>query len=594
MTGRIDWIRRGGESRARQDSHDRQDGVARLRPVQAVADRPSSPDPPVPDGSTFDALFATNAAPILLIDPERDGAIVDVNPKAAEFYGHSRERFRTLHVWDINTLDRSVLPVMREISSWSGGHYPQRFRHRMADGSLRDVQVYAGPIQLQGRRLLLCIIHDVTAVIEAELFNRLLLESVQDGVCGVDLLGNVTFVNPAAVQAFGYSHESELMRGGIGRFLVPGGTGAAAHPVLQVAATGSPVRDLECPLFRQDGSPFPARITASPVRGRDGVVGVVVSFCDLTEEKERDARVTDLTNSLPGAVFQAEIRPDGRVLPTYFSSAANTLVGLPPGADLTMPGVLAGAMSRKQWIGVLYGLRRAAREGVAWDQEFHVHPPEAGTDGAGGADPAPGRWLLGRARPRPRPDGTVSINGVLLDITERKRLEASLEQAALNDPLTGVWNRRRFEQALEEAAARALRYGRPFSLLLIDIDHFKQFNDTHGHALGDRALQMVAGVLAGRSRQVDCLARWGGEEFSLLLPETDAVSAQALASDLRRAVAALSIADVGPGDVGPGGVTVSIGVGQATPGESIDALFRRVDAALYRAKAAGRNQVHLA
>ncbi|MFC7334270.1 sensor domain-containing diguanylate cyclase [Rhodocista pekingensis] len=594
MTGRIDWIRRGPQSRAQQESHAPQAGSARLRPVQAGPDRTPSPAPPVTGDSTFDALFATNAAPILLIDPERDGAIVDVNPKAAEFYGHSRERFRTLHVWDINTLDRSVLPVMREISSWSGGHYPQQFRHRMADGSLRDVQVYAGPIHLQDRRLLLCIIHDVTAVIEAELFNRLLLESVQDGVCGIDLLGNVTFVNPAAVQAFGYSHESELMRGGIGRFLGPGG--AAPHPVLRVAATGEPVRDLECPLFRRDGSPFPARITASPVRGRDGVVGVVVSFCDLTEEKERDARVTDLTNSLPGAVFQAEVRPDGRVLPTYFSSAANTLVGLPPGADLTVPGMLAGAMSRKQWIGVLNGLRRAAREGVAWDQEFHVHPPETEMDGAAGDAPGAGRWLLGRARPRPRPDGTVSINGVLLDITERKRLEASLEQAALNDPLTGVWNRRRFEQALEEAAARALRYGRPFSLLLIDIDHFKQFNDTHGHAIGDRALQMVAGVLAGRSRQVDCLARWGGEEFSLLLPETDAVSAQALASDLRRAVAALSIADLGPGSVGPvgRGVTVSIGVGQATPGESIDALFRRVDAALYRAKAAGRNQVHLA
>ena len=81
----------------------------------------------------FDTLFGTNSAPILLIDPQDDGAVVDANRKALEFYGYSREQFRQLHVWDINTLGRAVLPVMREISSWTGGHYPQRFRHRLAN-----------------------------------------------------------------------------------------------------------------------------------------------------------------------------------------------------------------------------------------------------------------------------------------------------------------------------------------------------------------------------------------------------------------------------------------------------------------------------
>ncbi|CAO3441406.1 PAS domain-containing protein [Azospirillum endophyticum] len=165
------------------------------------------------DGAgVLDALFFTNAAPILLIDPGRDGAIVDANPRAAAFYGHSRERLRSLHVWDINQLGRAILPAMREIASWEGGHYPQRFHHRLADGSVRDVQVYAGPIHLGGRKLLLCIIHDITAVIEAEQFNRLLLENVQVGVCGIDRAGAVTFVNPTAVCAFGFRHESELIR----------------------------------------------------------------------------------------------------------------------------------------------------------------------------------------------------------------------------------------------------------------------------------------------------------------------------------------------------------------------------------------------
>lgn len=525
----------------------------------------------------FDVLFATNAAPMLLIDPEQDGAIIDANAKAAEFYGHSRSHFRTLHVWDINTLERSVLPAMREIASWQGGHHPQRFRHRMADGTERDVQVYAGPVFVNARRLLLCIVHDVTGVLEAELFNRLILENVQVGVCGIDRDGNFTFVNPAAALVLGFRHDSEVIRANIGRFLIPERRPSELryHPVMRVAETGVPVLALECVLHRCDGSPFPARVTASPIAGQGATAGVVVSFIDLTEEKEQDARIADLANSLPGAVFQAKMGRGGRLRPTYFSAAAGTLFGLPPGALPMTPAVLATVMTRRAWFRVWRDLLHAARTGTAWEHEFHV------------GDPQDGKWLLGRAQPRRRVDGSVVFNGVLLDITERKRLEIGLETAAMNDPLTGVWNRRRFEEALDEAAARSARYGRPYSLALIDIDHFKRVNDRHGHAVGDEALRRVARALAGRIRQADCFARWGGEEFVLLLPETDATAANAVAGDLLRTIETLSIPIAGR-------LTVSIGVGQGREGEESGALFRRVDAALYKAKAAGRNRVMLA
>ncbi|SCK21108.1 diguanylate cyclase [Vogesella sp. LIG4] len=109
-----------------------------------------------------DILFGTNTAPMLLIDPANDGRIVDANESARRFYGYSREEFSCKHTWEINSLGRDVLPVMHEVAKLPGGHKPLNFVHRLADGSLRDVQTYAGPIVLNGRRLMLCVIHDIT------------------------------------------------------------------------------------------------------------------------------------------------------------------------------------------------------------------------------------------------------------------------------------------------------------------------------------------------------------------------------------------------------------------------------------------------
>ena len=524
----------------------------------------------------FDTLFGTNSAPILLIDPEDDGAVVDANKKALEFYGYSREAFRELHVWDINTLGRSVLTVLREISSWSGGHYPQRFRHRLADGSIRDVQVYAGPVQLIDRKLLLCIVQDITAVIEAEQFNRLLLESVNVGVCGIDNAGAFTFVNPEAVRAFGLLHESEVIKLGIRRFL--GGSDehadSEAHRVFLAATTGLAAQGFECAMRRADGTPFPARLVASPIRVGGEVQGAVLNFTDLTKEREREDQVADMINSIPGVVFQAMMTPSGRFRATYFNAAATGFLGVSKDADLTSLEVLSPFLPRSGWIGLLRSLKRSGQWLHPWEREFQIKTREGG------------KWLLGRAKTRLQPSGEVAFTGVLLDITDRKHLEGRLEEAALTDSLTGLRNRRYFEQSLQTSAERYANFGHPYSLMIIDIDHFKQLNDRYGHDVGDETLRRVADILQLRARKADCVARWGGEEFTVLLPETSLDFASVLANDIRRL-----IADARPS---ADGLTVSIGVGEITAGEDASAFFRRVDVALYRAKANGRNRVERA
>ncbi len=163
-----------------------------------------------------------------------------------------------------------------------------------------------------------------------------------------------------------------------------------------------------------------------------------------------------------------------------------------------------------------------------------------------------------------------------------------LEQRMLTDPLTGTGNRRMLELRLAEEIQRARRYERALTAVFLDLDHFKQVNDRHGHGVGDAVLVRVAESLHARLRHSDHLARFGGEEFVLLLPETGLDAALALVERMRTAVAELRIPELQPGHI-----TLSAGLAQWQPGESADALLHRADQALYRAKAAGRNRAHV-
>ncbi|MBN9525670.1 MAG: diguanylate cyclase [Alphaproteobacteria bacterium] len=192
---------------------------------------------------------------------------------------------------------------------------------------------------------------------------------------------------------------------------------------------------------------------------------------------------------------------------------------------------------------------------------------------------------------------------LLVDVTELKRQEAAAAaaQAALieanrrlavqaaTDALTGLLNRRKFSELAAEEMERARRYGRPLSLLALDLDHFKTVNDRFGHPVGDGVLRHVAEIIAAGVRSCDRVARLGGEEFAVLLPETRPADAMILAERLRRAVSGR------PAEIPPAGaiqVTVSVGcVGLTREDETIETVMARADRALYVAKAAGRDCV---
>ena len=171
----------------------------------------------------------------------------------------------------------------------------------------------------------------------------------------------------------------------------------------------------------------------------------------------------------------------------------------------------------------------------------------------------------------------------------REQSEA-FERQAREDGLTGLANRRAFDEALARESGRAVRSDVPLSLALIDIDHFKQVNDSFSHAVGDEVLREIARLMRAHSREVDEVARWGGEEFAVLMPHTQLDQAEAACERLRTAVERNDWASIAPGLA----VTVSIGIARLTDSEHREKLVSRADDALYRAKQQGRNRVCIA
>ena len=181
-----------------------------------------------------------------------------------------------------------------------------------------------------------------------------------------------------------------------------------------------------------------------------------------------------------------------------------------------------------------------------------------------------------------------TINRMKEEVSSAKQRANELEKEILVDPLTGVYNRRAYDKRIKEELQRFMRYGSPFSIVILDVDHFKSVNDQYGHAVGDLCLKEIIIRVQPMLRESDFLARFGGEEFVVLLPETEHKGAVDAAEKLRQSIEKTEF--LHPGD--KVAITISLGVTQVTADDlSPESLFTRVDQALYRAKNEGRNRV---
>ena len=291
---------------------------------------------------------------------------------------------------------------------------------------------------------------------------------------------------------------------------------------------------------------------------------------------------------------------DGRI--TYISPAVERMRGFTPGEAMNQPldEILTPASAA---VSLGYWQELAARlEAGLPPQRFRGEYEYYCKDGST-------VWTDVQVIPYVGANGQlIEILGVTRDISESKRHEAELLQArdeteaanralqaanaelgrlATTDALTGAWNRRRLEQVAETEIAAARRYGQPLSLLTFDIDHFKSVNDRHGHQAGDLVLVELVRRVRPHLRAPDVLARWGGDEFVVMMPHSALADALRLAERVRELAAAEPFPPAGT-------VTTSIGVAQLHADESLDDWLERADHALYEAKSGGRNTVRAA
>jgi diguanylate cyclase (GGDEF)-like protein/PAS domain S-box-containing protein len=406
---------------------------------------------------------------------------------------------------------------------------------------------------------------------------RVLVQSAPVPVASLDLDGRVQLWNPAAECTFGYGEQEVL---GQPYPLIPDGKEEEFRQLLEtVAVGGATLAGVELRRQKKDGSPIDISLSAAPLRGDgDAVVGVMAVLVDITEAKraeqslrESEAKYRAIFENIHDLFYQTEL--------------AGTIVEL-------SPSVGRFGYTREQLIGTsvlsLYPdaderqafVKAVTERGGVNDYELRLRRGD-GTIAAASVS----------AVARRNADGAiVGFEGTIRDVSERKQFESQLVHVANHDPLTGLFNRRRFDEEVARHLLESQRYDLHGSLLFIDLDQFKDVNDSRGHSAGDELLSVLARLLRDQLRATDVAARLGGDEFAILLPHTDGDQAQAVAASLLDAIRGHTFVVGGA----PLRITASIGIAlfpdhAAAPGD----LLSRADLAMYRAKDEGRNRACL-
>ena len=464
---------------------------------------------------------------------------------------------------------------------------------------------------------------DVTAHVAArraleasELRYRTLVASMAGGVVLQSATGHIEDCNPAACRILGLSRDQLLGRVSMDprwRAVRRDGTPLAGeeHPTMVTLATGRSLRGEIIGVHRPDGSLVWLSVATELLERVEGQA-VVATFTDVTAQMDAEREQATLRRLATLVASDAEPR---RVFDAIAHEAAVALGGEAAGVlrfdEARTYATLMGARIAMSDHSPAFGLRldldrataagevaqtgEAARVGDGCDGPVHPNllMPDVPISAAVAAPIAIDGDVWGALAVATTESRAFSpdAEGRLARLAEIASLaisssdaRAQLATLASTDDLTGLWNRRAFQERLSAELERARRHDRTLSLVVMDIDHFKLVNDTHGHPVGDRVLIEVARRLFSLARTGEIVARVGGEEFAWILPETDGGNATLAAERVRQAIMSEPFETVGP-------LTISVGVCDLAEADDGNELFRLADVALYRAKAQGRNRV---
>jgi diguanylate cyclase (GGDEF)-like protein/PAS domain S-box-containing protein len=417
-----------------------------------------------------------------------------------------------------------------------------------------------------------------------------LYENAPCGYHSLDAQALIVRINRTELEWLGYESDELVGRKTLFELLTPASREVFQAQFSRLKECGV-VRDLQLELVRKDGSTLPVVLSETAVYDARG--GFHHSRSTLSDGSERQR-------------FEQALRDSEQRLQVLIDSVQTAVVVHASDSSIEFANPSAAqllGLSREQMLGrsTIDSAWHFVREDGSpmpvdeYPVSLVISSGRALRDYVTGVHVAgsePIRWLLVNAVPAIGQDGSLrQVIVSFIDISERQRQKRHLEQLASTDTLTALATRRHLTEQAGHELARARRSGRPLALILFDIDHFKSVNDRFGHETGDQVLRKIGELLRGELREVDIAARWGGEEFCVLLPDTDAQAAVEIAERLCAAVENTAITSP---DGAPLPVTASFGVALSKPeDDDFNRLVNAADKAMYQAKHEGRNRVRL-
>lgn len=394
-----------------------------------------------------------------------------------------------------------------------------------------------------------------------------LIDSLSDGMIVLDLQGRIVDINQSAAQMIG-SLPQQLVGRKLEDFLAFA-KALSEQPPEQEIRTELEVGSSEKRYFD---------VLLSPLfEGQVTVVGHLIIFRNVTSRKQNELRLLQLTQAVEQSPASVVITDVGGNI-TYVNPQFTRLTGYTLDEIIGKnPKILKSGQTPVE---VYRELWSTIKSGKTWTGEILNRKKNGEL-----------YWQRGIIAPVLDHDGRIlNFIAVKEDVTERKHAQDELQRLARTDPLTGLFNRRHFFEVAEKEFNKSVRYNRPLSVILFDIDLFKEINDTYGHMAGDRVLAQIGNLLTRRERETDIVARYGGEEFVMLLPETDCANAKLVAERLRKLLVDSPVYT----DSNTIRFTASFGVAgkyDHKPTDNFDHLISQADQAMYTAKRMGRNRV---
>ena len=519
---------------------------------------------------------------------DKQGIIQYCSPSIEDLLGYRQEEIIGRSISDFLDAEDTISAIENVQKVMVGQTAPHEYRIRCKSGEIRWIRVYSNPVmkgdQIVGIRGVMSDITERKQVEEAlrdsEKRYRRLFESAKDGILILDAdTGKVVDVNPFLIQLLGYSydelHGKHIWEIGVFKDI------AASKEAFKTLQNNEYIRYEHLPLENHDGKPIDVEFVSN-VYLVDHTKVIQCNIRDITERKQVEKQLKELSlrnEAILAAIPDIIMEVDNNKIYTWANQAGIQFFGEDVvGKEAAF--YFEGEQDTYDTVSPLF---------TGFEDIIYLESWQRRKDGQK-------RLLAWHCHVLK--DNNGQVTGALSsanDITTRKHVEEALKESenkyrelSIIDDLTQLYNSRYFYHQLKMEMDRADRYGHPLTLLLLDLDDFKQFNDAYGHIEGDQVLMRLGQVVKRCLRQTDSAYRYGGEEFTILLPETTdrgcVMTAERIRTEFKK-----EIFSVVPGqDVH---VTVSIGLAQYKPQEDMKAFVQRVDRLMYKAKKNGKDRV---